>query len=347
MKKKHNRNIYKIKLAILVLLMFSLSAIPTFAISYSNLREKAKSAEYQIKSIKKSLNLLADDYFTASNRLANINANITEIENEVTELEAKSDEHQDYINNRARFLYQSGSGYLIEVIFSALTFDEFLSRVKYFEILSKKDSDLYLETIKIRSELAEKRKEYEKQKKDYDYLTAKIKNKRKDLENKLTKEKRLYAQLKGDLTQTAKKVSRSYKGYRVSGFVFPVAGAHAFSNTFGAPRRGHRHQGNDIFALRGTYLVACVDGKVKLSSGGNGGIMLYIYGSDGNTYFYAHLNGYAKGIYSGKYVKAGQLVGYVGNTGNARGGSCHLHFEIRPGGGRAVNPYYVLREADK
>jgi murein DD-endopeptidase MepM/ murein hydrolase activator NlpD len=134
--------------------------------------------------------------------------------------------------------------------------------------------------------------------------------------------------------------------FRSEGFVFPIAGAHSFSNDWGSPRgRGRRHKGNDIFAERNTPVVAVINGVVSRERrGGAGGIMLWLNGDDGNVYFYAHLNGYAVG--EGTRVTAGQTIAFVGNTGNARGGSTHLHFEIHLNGGRAINPYETLDATD-
>ena len=123
-------------------------------------------------------------------------------------------------------------------------------------------------------------------------------------------------------------------------WVCPVQGPHAFSNDWGQPRSGGRsHQGNDILAPRGTPVVANVAGSVKAHNSGLGGISYYLSGSDGNTYFGTHLDRLS-GV-SGP-VAAGTVIGYVGNTGNARGGPTHLHFEIHLGGGRPVNPYPTL-----
>ena len=119
----------------------------------------------------------------------------------------------------------------------------------------------------------------------------------------------------------------------------PVAGPHAFSNDFGDPRPGGRlHQGVDILAPRGTPVVASVSGVVSDHPNALGGLGYFLAGSDGNTYYGAHLAGYAA---SGSVAK-GTVVGYVGNTGDAAGGPPHLHFEIHPGGGAAVNPYPTL-----
>jgi murein DD-endopeptidase MepM/ murein hydrolase activator NlpD len=128
----------------------------------------------------------------------------------------------------------------------------------------------------------------------------------------------------------------------VSGdWVCPVQGAVSFTSSFGDPRNGHTHQGVDMFASTGTPLVAVVAGSMFFQSDTLGGLAAYVTGNDGTTYYYAHLNDYVGGNRS---VSAGELIGHVGNTGDAQGGASHLHFEIRPGGpnGAAIDPYPTL-----
>jgi murein DD-endopeptidase MepM/ murein hydrolase activator NlpD len=136
------------------------------------------------------------------------------------------------------------------------------------------------------------------------------------------------------------------------GFVFPVAGPHSFSDTWGAPRMfgtayAHLHQGTDIFAASGTPLVA-VERGVLISIGTDvlGGTKLWLVGASGTRYYYAHLSAYAEGVAEGKVVAAGDVVGFVGNTGNAATTPSHCHFEVHPNGGPAVNPYPLLKIVD-
>jgi len=146
-------------------------------------------------------------------------------------------------------------------------------------------------------------------------------------------------------------------------FVFPVVGTVQYEDDFGQPRNGGAHEGNDILAARKAVAVAVENGKVKFwTTSANAGCMLYLYGDSGTTYLYIHLNNdltmrndnrgaciagvsYAPGLKDGARVSAGQLVGYVGDSGDANGLHPHLHFEVHPAGGSAVDPYAFLQAA--
>lgn len=124
-------------------------------------------------------------------------------------------------------------------------------------------------------------------------------------------------------------------GYVDTSIICPVGGPSAFSDTWGAPRSGgRRHQGVDMLGARGTPILAVVDGIAKDGTNALGGNAVNLTGSNGNGYYYAHLESWAK---SGA-VKQGDVLGYMGDTGDAIG-TVHLHFEVHPGGGAAVNPF--------
>ena len=145
--------------------------------------------------------------------------------------------------------------------------------------------------------------------------------------------------------------------------LFPVAGAATYTDDFGEPRGGLKHEGNDLMAAKRTPAIAVENGKVKFwTTSANAGCMLYLYGDSGTTYLYIHLNNdltlkndnrgkcvagtaYAKGLKDGARVTAGQQVGYVGDSGDANGIASHLHFEVHPNGGSAVDPYPYLQAA--
>jgi murein DD-endopeptidase MepM/ murein hydrolase activator NlpD len=115
----------------------------------------------------------------------------------------------------------------------------------------------------------------------------------------------------------------------------PVPGS-TFSYDWGFPREGGRyHEGLDMFAPAGTPVLAPVDGRVTVGHSGISGNFWNLVGVDGWSYFGAHLSRLAK---TGK-VHAGDVIGYVGNTGDAAGGPTHLHFQMRPSNGRPTNPF--------
>jgi murein DD-endopeptidase MepM/ murein hydrolase activator NlpD len=132
------------------------------------------------------------------------------------------------------------------------------------------------------------------------------------------------------------------------GYVFPVYGPSSFADTFGAFRgdvAGQWHHGDDIFAPLGAPILACADGTV-FSVGWNdvGGNRLWLRDSQGNEFYYAHLSAFTPLARNGMHVKAGEMLGFAGNTGDAQGTPTHLHFEVHPatllfmGYDGAVNP---------
>jgi peptidoglycan LD-endopeptidase LytH len=117
---------------------------------------------------------------------------------------------------------------------------------------------------------------------------------------------------------------------------------YSYVDSWGAPRSGGRtHQGTDVMAPHGARVFAFASGVVgRESTSANGGIQLYLQGDNGVEYFYAHLSGYA--VSTGTRVRAGQLIAYNGQTGNARYTAPHVHFEVHLSGG-PVNPYPYLK----
>jgi hypothetical protein len=144
---------------------------------------------------------------------------------------------------------------------------------------------------------------------------------------------------------------------------FPVVGNVIFTDDFGDPRPGGAHQGNDIMSRRHQPAVAFEGGWVEKHVGSTlRTCMLYLHGRSGMTYVYIHLNNdltrsndndggcrngvaYAPGLRTGDRVRRGELVGYVGDSGDADGIQPHLHFEVRRPSGRAIDPYSYLLKA--
>jgi murein DD-endopeptidase MepM/ murein hydrolase activator NlpD len=132
--------------------------------------------------------------------------------------------------------------------------------------------------------------------------------------------------------------------------VVPVEGVarEGLRSSWGEPRsRGRRHAGIDIFARRGTPIVAAADGEVVRigTTDPLGGNTVWVAGGGARLYYYAHLDGFRDSLHVGERVAAGQRLGRVGTTGNARGTPPHLHFGIYPAvrGFRPIDPAPLLR----
>jgi murein DD-endopeptidase MepM/ murein hydrolase activator NlpD len=162
------------------------------------------------------------------------------------------------------------------------------------------------------------------------------------------------AQGTGPLDASSPAPAPAPTGPAPTGLLLPVAGIGAaqLTDTFDDSRDGtRRHDALDIMAPRGTPVLAASDGKlVKLFTSVRGGLTLYEFDPTGTwAYYYAHLDRYAPGIVEGQMLKRGQVIGYVGSTGDASEDAPHLHFAVTVLGpekqwwkGTPINPYPLL-----
>ncbi len=135
------------------------------------------------------------------------------------------------------------------------------------------------------------------------------------------------------------------EAYRIGFGRFPVAGVARYSHDWLFPRYGpgfRFHLGTDVFAPFGTPLRSPVDGTVTAGTGSLGGLFVKVFMDDGTYFYMAHLSGLPDGFVDGMEVRTGDVVGFVGDSGNARGGSPHLHLGVYPQGGSATDPKPIL-----
>jgi murein DD-endopeptidase MepM/ murein hydrolase activator NlpD len=165
----------------------------------------------------------------------------------------------------------------------------------------------------------------------------------KKLNSECQKLQRQYqAQVAAELARKRAAQTAGYKGPgNIPGFICPFPGS-SFVDSWGAPRSGGRkHKGTDLMGPWNGRIYAVTSGTVITRTGGLGGNAIWLEGG-GYGYYYAHLSSF--NVRNGQYVNKGDLIGFNGDTGNAKGGYPHLHFEIHPGGKSysAVNPYPAL-----
>jgi peptidoglycan LD-endopeptidase LytH len=318
----------------------------------------------------------------ATERLGEIEARAAELADERDELdaeldglEAEIDEASERITDRVRSVYMRGHVDPVMILFTAEDTDEVVGHAAVVASLVRGDqaqSELAAakraEAGAVAERLAEQQAALDEAIVEQEEVNAQLQadlERAKALEARLEREERerrererreaerrraeqeaqrRAAQREAEqqaAQRQAQQQAASQQQTSSGGYVCPVAKPHSFTDTWGAPRSGGRtHQGTDIMAPRGAHIYAVTSGRVDIRGyGQSAGYWLILRGSDGTNYYYMHLDGYAVG--SGP-VSAGQLIGYNGDTGNARG-TPHLHFEQHPGGSGPINPYAFLR----
>lgn len=248
------------------------------------------------------------------------------------------------LNRRAGGIYRRGNVSYVEVILGAQSFEQLVTRLDYLTRVGSADAKVVSDVKTLRRRLRTQQRDLKAQRRTRAAEVARLKGERDRLQSRLASIQGEYAALKRRLDAVRSPGPRApgvVSAPGGNGMVFPVAGPNYYADTWGASRSGgrRRHQGTDIMAAHGVPCVAVLDGTVSSKEGGLGGKTIWLT-SNGWSFYYAHLQGWA--VRSGR-VKAGQVIGYVGSTGNATASAPHLHFQMHPGGGGAVNPYPYLR----
>jgi len=318
----------------------------------TNKRAKAIFVKRQVESLSSQLNRVVQQHQVTLNRLRVIDYALRENQTKLEEAQRELEKNQQIFNGRVNTIYRYGRLSFINVLLGTEDYREFVQRYDLLKKIGRQDREVLEAVKRNKAEIEKRQQELTRGKALAKYLLKKIRSQRASIEGNLRRQQSLLAGIEREVAALAQAesrlrqvalarqpVSRSSINFRAGNSNFPVAGPHSYTDSFGDPRRGHRHQGIDIFALRGTPVIASASGSVEATWTSGGGKTIYLRGDDGTTYVYMHLDGYAV---TGGRVSAGQVIGYVGDTGNAKGGSPHLHYEVRPGGGRAIDPYPIL-----
>jgi peptidoglycan hydrolase CwlO-like protein len=289
------------------------------------------------------------------------------------ELEAANRRFQTVLgrlNERLREAFMQGPGSPVEFLLGATSLADLSDRLEFVDALAQSDSDLADRVQNLKNELsAQARSQQRLGARQADILRA-LEGERAKLQDQFSQQKEIFDDIESKRAEAERLVERLGRAYRdflaslsgVSNGVFkvcPVDQPRALYDGFGAPRYAggyHPHAGNDIVAPTGTAIRAPFAGTARSSYNTLGGSAVYVYGALGYVYN-AHLSSYSSN--SNGPVAAGDVIGYVGDSGDALGGVPHDHFEWHPNVipsnwpaspygytviGSALNPYPLLSQ---
>ena len=268
---------------------------------------------------------------------------------------------QDKLEEQAVQLYMMGGFSSPGIILSASSVDQFLTTSEFLSAATIGGQESIDDLIAAKSELNRYQVDLDENHDQLKVAEGQAEEFRNVQEQAMGRELAAYSKLSGrckNLTvqydreraeAAARAKQRAAGSVQVGSFICPFSpGRTSFINTWGAPRSGGRsHKGTDLFAAWNEPMYAVASGRVFVANAGLGGKVIWLTANNGVGYYYAHLAGW--NVSNGQSVSQGQAIGFNGDSGNASGGSPHLHFEIHPGGrsGSAANPYPTLVGACK
>jgi murein DD-endopeptidase MepM/ murein hydrolase activator NlpD len=336
---------------------------------FEQLKNQIASQQQVLNQLSAEAAVIAERWEVATGRYEQVTAELHQTQVALAEAQAEYQGLKSDLEERARQAYITGPGSGLEFLLGATSIADLSARMEYVNALSQEDADLATEVQNVRNALAAQKEDQEKLQAKRAKVVKKVESEKAALDAKFDEQQAVLDDLDAKKARAEDLVKRLAKRYQneleaLTGLEFhagtvlavcPVDQPRAVYDGFGAPRYGggyHPHAGNDIIAPQGTPIRATFDGYAQAGSNTLGGYSVNVYGDLGYTYN-AHLM--QPGV-TGQ-VSAGQVVGYVGATGDTS--TPHDHFEwhpnvipsdwpVSPYGysviGSAVNPFPLLAQ---
>jgi peptidoglycan hydrolase CwlO-like protein len=332
-----------------------------------------KQARDQLAQISQNVGAVTEQVLQAQDQLTAIQNELTKTREKLAVTQAHFDEVMGRLNQRARASYMQGVGSGLDFILGATSLTDLSDRVTFLDAVQQSDADLATEVENVANQLDTQVQAQEKLQEKQAAVLLNLKTKKAELQAAQDQQQTIVDQIAAkqeEARKLAAKLSKQRAAWLKSQLgvstgnglfqVCPVDQPRSFGDGFGAPRSAggfHLHMGVDIVAPLGTPIRAPFDGVARASSNTLGGSAVYVTGSTGYVYN-AHLSAYSAN--SNGPVQAGEIIGYVGWSGDAYGGIYHDHFEYHPNVipanwpasaygysviDGAINPYPLLVEA--
>jgi peptidoglycan hydrolase CwlO-like protein len=318
-------------------------------------RKKLHRVEARIAAQEKVLAGLRTEADALVNKIDRVQSRITRTqfliikkETEIQDAQDAVDARQTQLDHRAWVAYENGPGSSIDFILGATSLADLSTRLEIVDRVAQTDQDLIVQIQALQNRLLARQGELVVLENDLRGRRAELVTQHRALQAKIVAAQSIWDQLEANRAKAdalVKELGERYQAQRarelaaaraaggaIGGVFFacPVTGFVAYSDDFGAPRYAggfHPHGGNDIFAERGRPIVAPFPGQAVISSNGLGGLAVKVFGAAGFVYN-AHLDSFV-GAFP-RQVSTGDQIGTVGDSGDAKGGATHNHFEWHP-----------------
>ena len=351
--------------------------------------QDSESAQNEADSLAGELARVLAEYQASYARLQEIDEAVIAQAVELKKAVEQQERYQIILDRLNVLAYRDGNVYFVEVVLGTRTFKDLLVRLDFLAKLNNRQARTLGDAKALKKKTEKRRDKLAEQKKEQKRVVALVEVKQANIDRLLFEQQALIDSLNKEADRLtgeqkekmAEKERREAEEARALAFaaqagqsvdadinlVFPVPQSYASSyiNDWGFSRAGNSagHQGTDIFARKGTPLIAVADGVISDDFGNSrvGGYRLHIIDNQGVDYYYAHLNNdspgtddgmggavaaFAPGIAPGVGVTKGQIIGYIGDSGDAEPTPAHLHFSISVGG-TYVNPFPYLKGAGR